>query len=350
MIGVDAGGTKTLGIAATLAGQVIAVHRSGPGNYQTAGVDRARESLRECIGRLVEGVCTTARGDGGRCLAAYFAVAGADRPNDFAVIMDYVRDVVTSVARCDVWRVDNDALAALALGADDGAGVVVICGTGANCVGVGPGPDMVRVQIGGLGPVFGDAAGGSEIGMRAYAAAVRYEDGRGRPTALASLFRTHLGLQNLMELADVIHAGKAQLSLADLAPLVIGAAERGDEVSVEILTDCGRELGVSALAALRRLYGCDESVPVVLTGGVVRNPNPVIRDAAARVILDEYPHARVIVLMQAPALGSVVNAARLAGVRVGREWTQLLGRNYDEFTECGAEKAGARPDRCQIDA
>ena len=341
VVGLDAGGSKTLGVAATPAGEVIAVCRSGPGNYQTIGVDRAHDSLRECIAVLVRVAARASGCDSGRCLAAYLAVAGADRSHDFQVIRGYVGEVMASDARCDLWEVDNDALAALALASDDGCGIVAICGTGTNCVGVGPPPGRARLQIGGLGRAFGDAAGGSEIGIRALAAAVRCEDGRGPHTALTGMFRAHLGLQSLMELADVIQAGKRQLSPASLVPLVVEAAERRDEAAIKILADCGQELGLSALAALRRLYPLSACVPVVLTGGVVINPNPIIRDAAAAVVLREYPFARMITLAQPPALGSVARAARLVGIQVTRAWIEALSGSYNQLKEhCAGETEG----------
>lgn len=309
VIGVDGGGTKTLAAAASLEGEVIGVARSGPSNFQTVGTAVAAASISDCIRGILlrtgSGACTQPL-----CRAVYYALAGADREPDFETI----RGFVAPITPAQLWKVENDAMAALAVGSEDGTGVVVVCGTGTNCIGIGP--DGRRVQVGGLGRVFGDCAGGTEIATRAYGAAVRGEDGRGKPTQLSGLIRRWLNISDLQDLAGKFYAEGDGFQLASLAPLVFEAAETGDEVARDILLTNARELGMSALAALRKLFPRDAAVRVVLTGGVARHPGSLTRDAMAEVILQEYPRARVVVPCAEPVLGAVVNALRLLGVKV----------------------------------
>ncbi|MCR4426994.1 MAG: hypothetical protein NUW23_12550 [Firmicutes bacterium] len=325
VIGVDGGGTKTLAVAATLSGEVIAVERSGPANYQTVGPAAAMANISRALAGVSE-----ATGAPTGCSALHLALAGADRPRDLEVLGRFLPSIIPSPP-WPRWSIDNDVIAALATGSEDGIGVALICGTGTNCVGVGP--DGSRVQIGGLGRAFGDAAGGWEIGVRAMSAAVRGEDGRGRPTLLSQMIRDHLGVADLLCIADDTHAASGSFAFSTLVPVVFSAAEYGDEVAREILRDNGRELGISALAALRRLFPPDAQVAVILCGGVAKNPNRIIRDAVAEVVLLEFPKARIVVPSAEPVLGAVVNAARLAGAHVERELIEKLEASYSRYTD-----------------
>ena len=132
VIGVDGGGTKTLAVAATLDGEVIATARSGPSNYQSAGRDAAASNIAKAIAEIAE---ATAAPEG--CLAIYYALAGADRPLDFEIIEEIVGGI-TPHPPWPQWKVDNDALAPLALGSEDCTGVVLICGTGTTALALTP--------------------------------------------------------------------------------------------------------------------------------------------------------------------------------------------------------------------
>ena len=319
VLGVDGGGSKTIAVAANYEGEVIALARSGPSNYQTIGVEAARQSIATCLKTI-----TAQIGPDTECRAAYYALAGADRPSDFAIIESFLAPLNPA----PLWKIENDALAALALVSEDGSGVVVVCGTGTNCIGISP--DGKRVQIGGLGRIFGDRAGGTEIATRAYSAAVRSEDGRGKPTLLAPLLRQHLGIERLEDLADRVFAAPRKYNLATLVPVVFAATEAGDEVAREILQDTGRELGISALAALRRLFPKEATVKVVLTGGITKYPNTIIEEAMRAVIHEEYGRAEIVVPDAEPVLGAVLSALRLAGRALD---PGLLGRLKTSFIQ-----------------
>jgi N-acetylglucosamine kinase-like BadF-type ATPase len=327
VIGVDGGGTKTLAVAATLTGEIIAAARSGPANYQSAGKDVAASNIRQVISEIAE-ITSAPRG----CLAVYYALSGADRPLDFEIIEDMIGGITPSPP-WPHWEVDNDALAPLALGSEDGTGVVVICGTGTNCIGINA--TGQRKQVGGLSPAFGDAAGGSVIGIRAYSAAIRGEDGRGRPTLLSQLIRSHIGSSDLLSVVHHTYADGEGFAFSSIAPLVFEAAERGDSVAVEILIDNGRELGISALAALRELFSPEDAPTVVLAGSIAQNPNPITLTAVREAVLPEYPNARIMVPTAEPVLGAVLLATRLAGkglaVESSREFMERLEHSYSTF-------------------
>ena len=80
-------------------------------------------------------------------------------------------------------EVRNDTFAMLRAGVTAGWGVGVVCGTGLNCVGMGP--DGATVRFPSLGELSGDfTPGGAWLGVRGLGLALRAGDGRGDPTVL----------------------------------------------------------------------------------------------------------------------------------------------------------------------
>ena len=76
VVGVDAGGTKTVALVSDVTGRALGAGRAGPGNFQAVGVELAKAQ----VGKAVE----TALGEAGVAAqeveAVFYGMAGADRP------------------------------------------------------------------------------------------------------------------------------------------------------------------------------------------------------------------------------------------------------------------------------
>lgn len=194
-------------------------------------------------------------------------------------------------------------------------GVAVIAGTGSCVYGVGPQGDTAKA--GGWGYLIGDEGSGYDIGRAGITAALRAHDGRGPATALVERLLQFLHLEMVDQVVSAIYhppAGDSKTRISDFAPLVAQAALDGDAVSQRILAHAGRELGLSAVAVIRRLALCDREFELGLVGGVFRTGHLIVtplRDA----VLKAAPKARIFVSRRPPALG----AARLALRAIGSE-------------------------------
>ena len=311
-LGVDAGGSKTLSIVADQEGNCLGVGLGGTGNFQVNGVDGAREEIRASI--------NTALADAGVKLediaAAYCGVAGADRDEDSRI----VRSMLTAVLTIPKWDFENDAAIGIWAGTGDGVGVGVICGSGTNVLGFnGRGG---RVQVGGMGYLFGDYAVGRLLGTLAIRAAMRGFEGRGIKTSLYEKLCRHYGVSHLLDLVDWQYEGR-DLGLDEVTPILFEAASEGDEAARQILMEVGRDLGVSANAAIRRLF-CetadnrqDLAVKVVAMGSVFQKAKyPLMYDTFAATMREEFPKVQPSILHCEPVLGAIYAAARLANVTV----------------------------------
>lgn len=323
VLGVDAGGTKTLALVSALDGRVVGGGKAGPGNFQAVGVDLAKGQVKRAIDLAIESAGVTPAD----LEAAFYGMAGADRPADFAIIEKFL----TEVNPAPRVGLENDATIALRAATGDGVGVVAVCGTGTNVIGFNR--EGKRVQVGGLGYMFGDGAGANHIGMLAVRMATRGHDGRGKPTVLYDMLCRKLHLENLDDLVERFYPGsESRVHVAFLAPVVFEAAQRGDEAACDILREVGEELATAILAALRKLFSPGDSVKIVLSGGVFANADdPVMTDTLESHVLREFPGADFILLKDPPVLGAVLSALDLAGVEAASGVREALWSTWKAY-------------------
>jgi N-acetylglucosamine kinase-like BadF-type ATPase len=198
VLGIDAGGTKTVALVADAAGHVVAEGRAGGANLQTDGELQVEKTLHAVIEEAT-------RGRGLWPAAVCLGVAGVDREDDGLVIRDIMRRLGFRAGTLIV----NDALIALVAGAGQNPGVVVISGTGSIAYGVSH--RGVAARAGGWGPILGDEGSGYWIGRRALEAVMRDVDARGPHTALTPIVLQHFSLRGPEELvAEIYHPAGAR--------------------------------------------------------------------------------------------------------------------------------------------
>jgi N-acetylglucosamine kinase-like BadF-type ATPase len=110
-------------------------------------------------------------------------------------------------------------------------GIAVIAGTGSIALGRDSRDRWVRA--GGHGHVLGDEGSGFALGRDALLAGVRFLEGRGPRTALWRLLDTRSPESARSRLIEL--SREAPSSVAGLAPRVIRAAQRGDDVALSIV-------------------------------------------------------------------------------------------------------------------
>jgi N-acetylglucosamine kinase-like BadF-type ATPase len=232
---------------------------------------------------------------------AVLLVAGLDFPDE--------EDAYVAEAERRGWAteivVGNDTFAVLRAGSASGWGIAVTCGSGMNCVGVGP--DGQQVRFPSLGSISGDAMDGAgAVGLAAVAAAARSEDGRSPKTVLEQLVPAHFGCATPVELAREVHGGRIPWRrLGELAPLVLEAAET-DAVAAEIVDRLAVEVVAFVRAALNRLGLVEAEVEVVLGGGILQAGNARLLGRVDAGLHEVGPRLVVRVATSRPIVGSVL--------------------------------------------
>ena len=124
VLGIDAGGTKTVCLLADERGQVVASARRGGANLQASGELEVEKVLHDVMEQAI--------GDREIVPAAIcLGIAGVDRADD----ADVVRAIMKRIGYKAKILVVNDALVALEAGAPGQPGVVIISGTGSIAYG-----------------------------------------------------------------------------------------------------------------------------------------------------------------------------------------------------------------------
>ena len=126
VLGIDAGGTKTVALLADADGRIVAEGRAGGANLRAHGELEVEKMLHEVIDQV------DATGRDIAPAAVCLGIAGVDREDDGRII----RDIMRRLGFRSNTLIVNDALIALVAGAGASPGVVVVAGTGSIAYGV----------------------------------------------------------------------------------------------------------------------------------------------------------------------------------------------------------------------
>jgi N-acetylglucosamine kinase-like BadF-type ATPase len=290
VLGIDAGGSKTRALLADEEGRVVAAASGGGANLRTHG-ELGVEKVLHAVVEEAEGAA------GARAEAVALGIAGADRPDDHAVLrailrrMGFRRRVV----------VTNDARVAFVAGSTLRVGLALVCGTGSIAWGRNGAGAVARA--GGWGWHVGDEGSGFWIGERGIRGALRAFDGRGRATSLVEAVLAHFDLPRMDELVRSVYDREyPRHEVALFAVAVAEAARAGDGAAREILEEALAELVLAAESVRRRLGLAGADHDVVLSGGTFR-ALPDLEQSVTRALA--IPGARVRPLEEEPATGAV---------------------------------------------
>ncbi|MCC6917882.1 MAG: hypothetical protein IT548_01685 [Alphaproteobacteria bacterium] len=301
VLGVDGGNTKTLAVVADAGGRVLGRAQGGATDIHTSTPDKALAELARIAGAALAAAGLTA----GALDAAAFSLAGADWPEDFALLDRELRARLGIAAPLIV----NDALGALRSGAPDWTGVAIACGT-YNAIGARNADG--RIFHLGFWP---DHTGGHDFGMAAVKAIYRAGLGLGPPTALTAPVLAAYGAADWRALLHGFTRLASPLRLGDvkrLAYTVLDVAEAGDAVAQEIVAGAARLLAGQARVAAAEVGLALDGLTVVLTGGVLQYPSPYFADR----IVAGLPGIRPVRSMAPPVTGALLLAFDAAGTAV----------------------------------
>jgi N-acetylglucosamine kinase-like BadF-type ATPase len=292
VLGIDAGGTKTVCLLADDRGRVLSEARGSGANLATSGEVEVERVLRDVV--------TQALGDRNVHLdAVCLGIAGVDRPRDAAVANAIMGRIGASTRTIVV----NDALVALVAGAGDEPGVVVVAGTGSIAYGRDAAGRAARA--GGWGYLLGDEGGGFWIGRAALSAVVRQFDGRGPSTLLTELVLAEMRLSSPTEVIDAVYDhGLPRRSIAGIASVVQRAVDAGDAVASDILDRAAAELAAAAASVINRLNMRGDEFRIVLAGGIFNGIPALVPNVSGR-LPEIAPRSHVKLLDVEPAMGAV---------------------------------------------
>jgi N-acetylglucosamine kinase-like BadF-type ATPase len=301
VLGIDAGGTKTVCQLADGDGRVLSAFRGPGANLVSLGESGVEAALRTAVAPALAGFP-------GGLDAVCIGMAGVDQPRE----ADIVRQILTRLGRFDHTLVVSDSLIALEAGAPDSPGVVVASGTGS--IAYGRDARGRAARAGGWGHVLADEGSSFWLGKEALRAVMRAADRRGPATGLTERVLRHYGVGRPQDVAREVYAGGVRpAAVATLAAEVESAAAAGDGVAARILAEAAVELRLLAASVVEQL-NLPEG-PIILSGGTFRAAPGLTRT----LLIDlarQLPRATARLLEVEPAYGAVRLALALVAGRL----------------------------------
>lgn len=295
IIGIDGGGTKTVGLLATEAGEHIAKAQAGPSNYHVVGTEQTQAVLIEIISQLSQHVDGIALSSIHLCLG----MAGLGRTEDKKVVGQICDQIGVNKNRI----LTHDAHIALIAGTGKEEGVIVISGTGSIVYGIDT--QGKEVRAGGWGYLLGDEGSGYDIALKGLQAVARAADKREQPTQLTDLILNQLELNEPSNLIRWTHAADRD-EIAQLATVVFKAVEIGDTKAEQIIDSAFSEL-VCAVETVVLQLKLTHPFGIVFSGGNLLH-QPILADRLQRWIEKIIIGGSVIFPKHEPAYGAVLLA------------------------------------------
>lgn len=253
--GIDGGGTHTRIELRDMENRLVRRGEFGPFNLNSIG-----ETAFEALLRQVFAWC----GGMEACARLCIGAAGISNPKVRQIL---TRDLERGGFR-GKWTLCGDQEIALR-GAMDGAGVVVIAGTGSICFGKNAAGNTAR--SGGFGHLIDDGGSGYALGRNVLSCAVRCADSRISHSGIFQAVCDRLGsVENIVPFVYAPETDKA--AIAQFAAIALDQARQGDLEAWRILQQEAGELAQMVAAVQKRL-----DMPrcrIALLGGLLSGENP----------------------------------------------------------------------------
>jgi N-acetylglucosamine kinase-like BadF-type ATPase len=279
--GIDGGGTHSRLAVVDQDRKVLARAEAGSTNIYSVTKDEVRANLESLLDKGLKTAGLGKEDIAAGCLGS----AGLGREKDRELFREFFRAILgeTPVQLCT----DGEIL--LCGGLDSLEGYCLIAGTGSVALGRTAGGELVR--SGGFGYMLGDEGAAAWIGKTAIARSLRSAEGRDLPTTMMEEILRAAGLEQSADLIRFVHHDADKAEVAALAPIVTGAARKGDALALDILDAGAAELTLLVKSVLERSPQIKNKA-LVLAGGVIEH-DKIVTGKLQESLAEKFPYLAV---------------------------------------------------------
>ncbi|MDY0064521.1 MAG: BadF/BadG/BcrA/BcrD ATPase family protein [Bacilli bacterium] len=300
ILGVDGGNTKTDYFLFDTDANLIDYYRGGTCSHE--GLKDGFEGSYRVLKAVLDDFLGRNQVEYRAVSASAFGLAGVDTPYQKKRLEEVIKRLGFSN-----FRVVNDSFLGIKAGSPFGYGVCSINGTGTSSGGIDEKGDVL--QVGGIGAIVGDEAGGYHISRQVVRAVYDEAYRFGEKTSLTPIVYSFLGVQEKAQLMEKISDSYLARKV-DYTTLTIACfeeANKKDPVAIQILQKTAHNLARSAGGVVVNM-NFREPVPVILAGSVwVKGSCPILVEEFKKAIeLYTKKKCDVSVLMVPPATGAVI--------------------------------------------
>ncbi len=319
LLGIDGGGTRTVAVAATVCGEVVAQAQGRSVNYYSVGLPAARENMATVMRDLQSGC----GGKGFDC--AFIGMSALHGPAARQELHAFTDGVIAA----EMIGMDSDTSIALESMLEDGPCAMVVGGTGSMAL-LRDEQDVIH-RAGGWGYILGDDGSAYRIALEGIRHGLRAADGAEEPTALTGAVRRFYGVDTLLDLTSLFYQPPMpREQIAAFAPEVYTSAREGDRTAADILKKQAVSLAEDALALIET-HGPPD-ITVGINGGVFKN-NGLFRQAFEAKIHNRFPDVCVRTPVYPPQIGALFCCKKLLRDKVNREFLANLDKTFQSLEE-----------------
>ncbi|WP_342599894.1 BadF/BadG/BcrA/BcrD ATPase family protein [Psychrobacillus sp. FSL H8-0483] len=319
VLGIDGGGTKTVGLVADENGNVFMKVITGPSNPNAM----LPEEFEKVLSNLLHQIHIQNPRIFNQIEICFAGMAGVGESGSHKNVEGLLKKQLPSKTQIIV---DNDAVNALYSGSLGESGIVQIAGTGAITLGMNK--NQKRCRVGGWGYLFDDEGSGFYLGNEALKAVFKAYDSRGSFTSLTSRVLNHFQLETVPEIIQKIYGGhQSKSSIAPLSCYVVEEAMNEDEVAVQIVHDACMRMFHSIKTCHQQLFDQDESTIVVLSGGVFTNSALFIQhlQKLASITLPNLTFRKNLI---PPVGGAIVAGFLKKDVKIEKNFVETFNKHF----------------------
>lgn len=302
VLGLDGGGTTTHVVVADEEGALLGAAAGSAANWEDVGLEATSSAIRAVVLQALDAAQLAPES----LDASVFGLAGNDWPSDH----DRLAVIPASLRLGGAQEVVNDAFVALRAGANHPWGIVVLAGSGSVVAGRNEAGEEFRTL--GLGPMYGDFGGSTEISEEGIRAVAESFTGLGPTTALTKRFVEELGRRSVADLLEFV--SRQDPPISRLASALLEEADEGDGVARAIAERAGTALGANAGLVARTLGMQGSTFEIVLAGGVLRAGSRTVEQALKKELRRSAPSAFPVRLEVPPVVGAALRALENLGL------------------------------------
>lgn len=298
-IGIDGGGTKTLGVLADETGSIRATCRA----RASAIVGEPSPAACAVLQSVKASLCKDAGIRPGDITGLGLGLNGVDFPDETLMQHKALSRVLDMAP--DRFILVNDGIVALWGATPSPAAAIVQHGTGFTAA--------YRSAYGDEHPFDNlDVGRFYDLRLEALALVARMIDGRAAVSPLKTAVLACLDHPAEKDYGEIVFLRKySEPQRAAILSAVLRVAETGDPATLSLVERSIADYVCTAVAAVRKTgYS---SPDVVFGGGRLLSAPPWVRDRIADGVLREYPDARIRQPALSPAIGAAIMAAHAAG-------------------------------------
>jgi N-acetylglucosamine kinase-like BadF-type ATPase len=293
IVGIDGGGTKTAVTITRGQEDSVFTFTVGPINYNGGDADTIAASLEEIFHRT-KLYCGNLQEVVHICIGA----AGISNP----LVSQFLEQHVRNNGYNGALTITGDQETALYGAQNAMQGIILIAGTGSICFGVNEQGEQHRT--GGCGHLIDDEGSGYSIGRDLLSVLVQAEDGRKTHTIIPAMVYEQLGFRTVKEIIGFVYdKNTTKKDIAQLAPIMTAACEKGDAHALALAEKCAANLYELVVPVMERLKLHDS--PIAIAGSVLQKSR-FVKEALERKLIQSYPQAKLMLPIHDAAYGAVL--------------------------------------------